>query len=110
MLELAEAAYTGDFLEEDRYEDWAIPLRDEARAVYVDVLRKLAETTGAARYFLRIIDRDPYDEPAHLGLVAALQAQGAHGEARRAYRVYVSRMQEIGTEPASFSPRALSPA
>ena len=110
MLELAEAAYTGDFLEEDRYEDWAIPLRDEARAVYIDVLRKLAETTGAARYFLRIIDRDPYDEPAHLGLIAALQARGAHGEARRAYRAYFSRMQEIGTEPASFSPQALSAA
>ena len=75
MLELAEAAYTGDFLEEDRYEDWAEPLRNEARAVYIDVLRALAESTGAARYFLRIIDRDPYDEPAHLGLVAALQAQ-----------------------------------
>ncbi len=110
MLELAEAAYTGDFLEEDRYEDWAIPLRNEARAVYIDVLRKLAETTGVAKYFLRIIDRDPYDEPAHLGLVAALQARGAHGEARRAYRAYASRMQEIGTEPASFPAPALSPA
>jgi DNA-binding SARP family transcriptional activator/tetratricopeptide (TPR) repeat protein len=106
LLELAEAAYTGDFLEEDRYEDWAEPLRNEARTLYLDVLRALAETTGSAKYLLRIIERDPYDEQAHLGLVAALQAAGSHGEARRAYRTYVSRMQEIGAEPAQF---ALSP-
>jgi DNA-binding SARP family transcriptional activator/Tfp pilus assembly protein PilF len=108
LLELAEAAYSGDFLEEDRYEDWAEPLRNEARAVYVDILRALAETTGAAKYFLRIIERDPYDEPAHLGLVAALQAAGSHGEARRAYRTYVARMQEISTEPAAFPAPALT--
>ena len=110
MLEIAEEAYSGDFLEEDRYEDWAEPLRNEARAVYVDVLRALAEATRAGKYYLRIIERDPYDEPAHLGLVSALEAAGSHGEARRAYRAYVARMQEIGAEPASFSPQALSPA
>ena len=108
VLELAEAAYTGDFLEEDRYEDWAEALRNEARAVYVEVLRALAEATGAARYYLRLIERDPYDEAAHLGLVAAHQSSGSHGEARRAYRTYVARMQEIGAEPVPFSAPALS--
>ena len=34
--------------------------------------------------------------------VAELEAEGAHGEARRAYRTYLSRMQEIGAEPAAF--------
>ncbi len=108
QLEIAEEAYAGDFLEEDRYEDWAEPLRNEARAVYVDVLRALAEATRAGKYYLRIIERDPYDERAHLGLVIALEAAGSHGEARRAYRSYVERMREIGAEPTSFSPEALS--
>lgn len=108
LLELAEAAYTGDFLEEDRYEDWAESLRNETRAVYVEILRVLAEATQASKYFLRIIDRDPYDEPAHLGLITALHRARAHGEARRAYRTYVSRMQEIGAEPASFPTYGLS--
>lgn len=108
LLELAEAAYTGDFLEEDRYEDWAEPLRNEARAVYIEVLRALADATKASKYFLRIIDRDPYDESAHLGLVTALEAAGSRGEARRAYRTYLSRMQQIGAEPASFPAAALS--
>ena len=108
LLELAETGYSGDFLEEDRYEDWAEPLRDEARAVYVDVLRALGEATGASNYFLRIIERDPYDEQAHLGHVDALEGTGSHGEARRAYRTYVFRMQEIGAEPAPFPTPALS--
>jgi hypothetical protein len=29
LLTSAEVAYAGDFLEEDRYEDWAVALRDE---------------------------------------------------------------------------------
>ena len=70
--------------------------------MYVEVLRALAEATGAPKYFLRIIERDRYDEQAHLGLVCALAAAGAHGEARRAYRSYLSAMQELGAEPASY--------
>ena len=102
LLESAEAAYTGDFLEEDLYEEWAEPHRREYLAVYVEVLRALAEATGAPRYFLRIIERDRYDEQAHLGLVCALAGRGAHGEARRAYRTYQMEMQELGKEPVSY--------
>lgn len=105
LLEEAEAAYGGDFLEEDRYDDWAAPLREEARAAYLDVLRALvsaAESGGrpSARYYLRILALDPFDEGAHLGFVSSLSAAGRHGEARRAYRRYVERMDEIGVEPA----------
>jgi DNA-binding SARP family transcriptional activator len=101
-LEAAVAAYTGDFLEENRYEDWADPLRSESRASYIEALRTLATETRLPKYFLRIIERDAYDEAAHLGLVAALEAEGAHGEARRAYRTYLARLQEIEAEPAPY--------
>jgi DNA-binding SARP family transcriptional activator len=110
LLEAAEAAYVGDFLEEDLYEDWATPLREEARAQYLAVVVALAETAEAAgqadatiRYRLRALERDSYDEGAHLGLVAAFLAAGRHGEARRAYREYTARMEEIGVEPEPFS-------
>jgi DNA-binding SARP family transcriptional activator len=113
-LVAAEALYSGDFLEEDVYEDWAVGLREEARAVYIDVTRALAEEAsasgdagGASRYYLRILERDQYDEPAHLGLVAALEVAGRHGEARRCFRAYCARMDEIGVESAPF-PSALS--
>ena len=46
-LVAAEAAYVGDFLEEDAYEDWALGLREEARAIYTEVVRALAEGAAA---------------------------------------------------------------
>jgi DNA-binding SARP family transcriptional activator len=109
VLESAETAYTGDFLEEDPYEDFAGPLREEARAAYVAVARTLAQVTAeggeqdaAVRYYLRVLERDPYDEPANLDLVACLARSGRHGEARRHYRTYVARMAELDVEPAPF--------
>ncbi|MEU4197193.1 tetratricopeptide repeat protein [Kribbella sp. NPDC026611] len=107
LLRAAEAAYSGDFLEEDVYADWAAGMREEARALYVRVARVLAERgqrdpDAAAGYLLRILQRDQYDERAHLGLVTAYQASGAHGEARRAYRTYVQRMSELDVEPAAY--------
>lgn len=107
LLRAAEAAYSGDFLEEDVFADWAAGMREEARALYVRVARVLAERgrrdpDAAAGYLLRILHRDQYDERAHLGLVSAFQASGAHGEARRAYRTYVQRMAELEVEPAPY--------
>lgn len=108
-MHAAEEAYAGDFLEEDAYEDWAIALREEARAAYVTIARSLAEEAmaagqldQAARFYLRILERDAYDEQAHLGLVASLAEAGRHGEARRRYGLYASRMDELGIEAAAF--------
>ena len=70
--------------------------------MYVEVLRALAEAMGAPKYFLLIIERNRYDEQPHLGLVCALAAAGAHGEARRAYRSYLIEMQNLGAEPAPY--------
>jgi DNA-binding SARP family transcriptional activator len=108
-LERAESAYTGAFLEEDAYEDWAQALRDEAEAAYVGVAlalaadaRERADHDAASRYFLRVLEHDPFDEGAHLGLVATLLDAGRHGEARRFYRDYCTRMDELGIEPAAY--------
>ena len=115
-LERAESLYGGDFLEEDPYEDWAVGLREEAQATYISIARRLAESAaaageadGATRYFLRILEHDPFDEGAHLGLVEALVAAGRHGEARRRYAFYASKMEEIAVEAAPF-PRPGRPA
>jgi DNA-binding SARP family transcriptional activator len=109
LLRAAEVGYTGDFLEEDPYEDWATELREEARLTYVQVAIALAGHAGdtgehvtASRYCLRILERDQYNEPAHLALVRALAVAGSHGEARRRYRTYVARMIEIDIAPRPF--------
>jgi ATP/maltotriose-dependent transcriptional regulator MalT len=108
-LATAETLYVGEFLEEDAYEDWAVALREEARATYIAVARALGEDAFArgdhdvaARYFLRTLEKDRYDEAVHLALVALLASAGRHGEARRAYRNYVARMDEISVEAAPY--------
>lgn len=108
-LEAAEALYAGDFLEEDPYEDWATPLREEAKLVYVELCRALAAARlragmhdTAVRYGLKILARDRYDEVSHLLIVRALAASGRHGEARRRYRIMVSALDEIGIAPAAY--------
>ncbi len=108
-LVAAEAAYFGDFLEEDAYADWAGGIRDEARSLYISVANALAadaadqdDPDSAARYFLRVLERDPYDEGAHLGLVDSMAAAGRHGEARRLYLQYCARMEEIDVEAAPY--------
>lgn len=105
----AEALYVGDFLEEDLYDDWAADLREEARATYIAVARTLAERSlqageqdAAVRYFLRVLDKDSWDEGAHLSLVSALERAGRRGEARRRYRAYSSRMGELDLPAAPF--------
>lgn len=116
ILASAEQSYTGDFLEEDPYEDWSVALREEARALYISVARILAHSAAddrdydsASRYFLRLLERDPFDEDAHLGLVTTLQRAGRHGDARRSYRMYVSRMLELGVESAPFPGERTAP-
>jgi DNA-binding SARP family transcriptional activator len=108
---LAEAAalYAGDFLEEDAYEDWSLDLRDEARATYLGVVRALAESAiagghpdAAVVHYLQLLAKDPWDEDAHLAIVRSLDSRGRHGEARRHYRTYTSRMGELDLPVAPF--------
>lgn len=120
LLAAAEARYTGDVCEDSPYTEWLEPLREEARAVYQAVLRTLAcraqqaaEHDRAVRYLLRLLERDPFDEEAHLDLVRTLTMARRHGEARRRYRMYVEAMGELGVEPAPLpvvSSRAKFPA
>jgi DNA-binding SARP family transcriptional activator len=109
VLADAVAMYVGDFLEEDAYEDWAQELREEARATYIGVVRRLAEVSvgaghhdAAVGFYLRIVAKDAWDEEAHLGIVSSLEAAGRHGEARRRYRAYAARMAELDLPAAPF--------
>jgi DNA-binding SARP family transcriptional activator/predicted negative regulator of RcsB-dependent stress response len=108
-LAAAESLYAGEYLDDEPYADWAVGLREEARALYLRVARRLAEglwrsgeLEHASHLFLRLLQRDPYDEAAHLGLVRVLDEAGHRGDARRAYRTYAERMADLDVEPASY--------
>ena len=103
------AAYTGEFLPEDVFEDWTGPVRDEARSRFVASARSLARhhldrgshraAVDAAR---RLVATDRYDEEAHSLLVGALLGAGEPGEAKRAHESWAAAMAEIGIEVEPF--------
>ena len=110
MLAGAAARYLGEFCADDPYADWAAGLRALAKHTFVDTCFELArlndaihEYSEAIRYWLRTLDVDPYDEDAHLGMINSLRAQRRHGEARRAYQLYTTKMLELDLEPAPYS-------
>src|SRR5262249_34450316 len=92
----AVEAYTGDFLEDDARQDWAIPLAEEVRTTHIVLLRALAarlrqtgDIDGAIRYLLILLGQDPFDEQAHLELINIQLDAGHLGQARRHYDIYV---------------------
>jgi DNA-binding SARP family transcriptional activator len=105
-LVAAVTAHTGDFLEDDLYQEWAVDLAEEVRATHIAVLRALVarlrdagDTDTAVEYTLRLLKQDRYDEEAHLGLVKILFDAGRLGQARAHYNNYVRRMKEIDIQP-----------
>lgn len=109
-LRFAAALYTGELLGEFPYAEWATAPREEARMEVISMAFILARSESekgnrdaAARWYLRILEQDAYNEPAHLQLIKEMVASGRHGAARRLYGIYVSRMDELGVEPVAFS-------
>lgn len=109
VLADAAARYVGDFCADDPYVDWLAGIRELAKHTFVDTSFELAGLAGTAgehseaiRHWLRILDVDPYDEDAHVGMIRSLLAQRRHGEARRAYRTYCARLAELDIEPMAF--------
>jgi DNA-binding SARP family transcriptional activator/tetratricopeptide (TPR) repeat protein len=103
VLAAAERAFTGEVYTGEPYDEWARPLREEAHATYLHVLRELVtlardggELDTAVQYLLRILTIDPYDDPSHRDLVTVLTGAGRFGEAMRAHDRYTAAMRELG--------------
>lgn len=108
-LARAAAMWTGEPLAEDRYADWARPIRDELIGLKVAVLDGVASAraaagdgAGAVVALRALLAIDPADEGAHRRLIRALARAGRRGEALRQYllcrRALVS---QLGVEPTA---------
>lgn len=115
-LEKAELLYVGDFLDDDSEADWAVDCRERARTAAVSSARLLARICArkgddeeAARWLLRLIERDPYDEDAWTALISAHVRMRRHGEARQHHTTYARRMAELDlpVEPLGTLPNRL---
>ncbi|MDQ4104212.1 MAG: tetratricopeptide repeat protein, partial [Actinomycetota bacterium] len=105
-LTAAVTAHTGDFLEDDPYQEWAVELAEEVRGTHIALLRALTarlrdagDTDATVQSALRLLKQDPYDEETHLSLVAVLLDAGRLGQAHHHYQTYVRRMTELGIRP-----------
>jgi len=97
----AETLYQGEFLEEDRYEDWPIPQRQGLQDDYLSLLDRLS------RYYLgqedyaacattcgKMLAVDACREEAHRRLMRCYSREGQHYLALRQYHLCVETLQK----------------
>ncbi|NLE51494.1 MAG: hypothetical protein GX613_08820 [Chloroflexi bacterium] len=106
---LAEALYSGDYLEEDRYEDWPRTRRQSLRDTYLDVLERLCrhyyeqgDTTACVAEANKVLAVDVCHEPAHRWIMRCYAQQGQRYLAIRQYQTCVDALaEELGVEPSA---------
>jgi predicted ATPase/DNA-binding SARP family transcriptional activator len=87
-LERAIAAYTGELLPEDAYEDWVAERRRSLAERHVHLLLELAaarEPADSVDLLHRTIVADPLNEEAHRALMRAYVATGRRSQALAQY-------------------------
>src|SRR5262245_33760467 len=87
-LEQADALYVGDYLPDDRYEDWAAERRDRLKRAWTELqftLARLAEERGdpdrSATTLERLLQADACDERTAQELMRLFARQGRRSEA-----------------------------
>jgi predicted ATPase/DNA-binding SARP family transcriptional activator len=103
----ALALYGGEYLPEDRYEDWAERRRVELRGQHLALLLHLADLSVAAgeveetlRCLRTVLMADPCQEDGARSLMELLAAQGRRSEALEVYRALaVALEEEVGAVP-----------
>lgn len=104
----AETLYQGEYMEEDRYEDWVIPRRRRLEACYLDLLDRLVRYSydqghDATCMVLchKILAVDACREDAHRRLMRCYYRQGQPYLALRQYYFCAERLkEELDVSPA----------
>ncbi len=106
-LEEAVTLYRGDLLEEV-YEDWPLLEREQLRELYLQsleelivLLKQLGKLASALPYAHRLLQADPFREPAHLELMRLYLHLGQPHQALHRFRTLRRLLQEeFGLEPS----------
>lgn len=101
--------YTGPFLSEDMYADWAFLQREELSRIYLTMCRsivghylKIKHYEDATKWITAILKENRCDEGAHRQLMQIYIAQSCRSEAIQQYqRCKLTLRQELGVEPSS---------
>lgn len=103
------AAYGGEFLPEDRYDDWTMGIREELRTRFRSAARRMTtaaldegDAETAATIARQLISDDEHDEEGHRLLVDVLTKTGSRRDARRAYDRWVNVAADLAVSPPSI--------
>jgi len=104
-FEAAEALYHGDFLEEELYEEWTIPRREELKDIYLLLLDKLADAAinsgdyeSCVTYCHKILAKDTCREDTYRMLMQCYSRLGQKQNSLRWYEKCKLTMQrELGS-------------
>jgi DNA-binding SARP family transcriptional activator len=99
--ELAEAAYQGDFLQDDPYEDWSALRREGLRDIVLAILGRLSDAAfegldyeGSIIRCQKILETDPCREDAYQRLIRSHTQLGQPSRAQRWYEICVRVLKE----------------
>ncbi|MCB0191815.1 MAG: response regulator [Anaerolineae bacterium] len=116
-LESGRTLYKGDFLAEDRYDDWAINIRREIAIEYRDLLVLLADAYAAlGRYQEAIVpcelalQKDPLLESVYRRLMRYHACNHDKGQALKVYRDCLKLFEELFGESPTPATRRLHEA
>jgi DNA-binding SARP family transcriptional activator len=109
--ESALAAYGGELLPEDRYEDWCAERRDELAALRYELLLGLAEAyedrgdySASVARLREVLQDDPTREDVHRRLMFLYASIGARDQALRQFQLCASALKrqfELGPEKST---------
>ncbi len=86
--------FGGELLPEERYEEWAVPVRDRVQLLHLDLLR-------AGERWAELAEADPTDEPAHRALMRLhFEAGRLHAAIRQFQRLRTILARDVGVLPS----------
>lgn len=111
ILEEAQQLIQGEFLEEERYSDWAQLRRDSVNATRRRLWHRLTDLYlqrnkfGQAEALLFVaLEHEPTDEDALCRLLLLLHQQGRRHEALRLYESHINILrEEYAAEPSPYT-------
>ncbi|MBU3200984.1 bacterial transcriptional activator domain-containing protein [Clostridium estertheticum] len=109
IFQRALMLYKGDYLCEDSYNEWVMPVRNYYHRIYMDIIAnliKLLKNYRRNKDILRVCEEalmiQPFEESIHLPYIEALIEEGNMVQAQKQYEYVTSMLyEEMGVKPSS---------